>query len=183
MELMTVFLIIAVAGLAMLLLKLLGKALSLAFSVMGIVLVVWLAIMGLKYLDANNIRDNLLDSNNLFLLEDDDALITGFATLEEIKEDAVELTEKLNDPDSEIHDKYFRIISVKKSSLPEEISYLIDNTNDENKLIAFRKYVETNILTQDAFERLVEEEKNNNIRVFQETLAFRHGIKEYLHLE
>ena len=181
MELSTVVGIIVIIAVAVLLMKFLGKVVSFVFSVLGIVLVVWLVVVGLRYLDEQNVRDNLLGSNNLFVLEDGGNLLTGFATQEgEADQDITELDEELENPNSKIYDDYYKVFIVKKEALPEKTSLMVGVADDDDKLSLFRNYVDNDLLEGDFVDTLVEEEKEGNIAVHRETLAFRHGIKEVL---
>ena len=81
MDTMTIVWIVLAVVLLLALFKVLKNVISFAISTVGIVVVVWLMILGLKYVDESNLRDNLLASNNLFLLQDsENNLLTGFAS-------------------------------------------------------------------------------------------------------
>jgi hypothetical protein len=181
MELSTVVWIVVLIVAAVLLMKLLGKVVSLALSVLGIVAVVWLVVIGLRYMDENNVRDNLLDSNNLFVLQDEGNFITGFATQEGMPDPEIDaLDEDLTNPNSELYDEYYKVIVVEKDALPEKTALMVDASGKEDKLELFRYYVENSLLEGDVVENLVEEEKEGSLQVYKETLAFKHGVKEVL---
>ena len=180
MELSTVVGIIIIIVVAVLLMKFLGKIVSLFLSVIGIILVVWLVVAGLRYMDELNIRDNFLESNNLFVLDDGNNLLTGFPTQEGAEPDLSEIEQEVQDPNSELYDEYYKVIVVKKEALPEKTALLVDVADEQDKLNLFKHYVEKNILEGDVADQLIEEEEQGNVEVYKETLAFRHGIKEVL---
>ncbi|MBU2561346.1 MAG: hypothetical protein KKD17_03535 [Nanoarchaeota archaeon] len=181
MELSTVVVILVVLAAAMLLMKFIGKMFSFALSVIGIIAVVWLVVIGLRWIDENNIRDNLLESNSLFLLEDGGNIMTGFATQEGMPDpDIAEVSKELADPDSGIYDDYYKVFIVKKDALPEKTSILVEISDAEDKKELFRHYVENNLLEGDFVSTLVNKEKQGDIEVREETLAFRHGVAEVL---
>ncbi len=166
---------------AVLVLKLIGKVVSMIFTFVGIAAVVWLVIIGLQYLDEKNIRDKMSSSNSLFVLEDEGSMITGFATKEGLPEpDLVEVQEEVNDPSSELYDSYYKVFIVKKEALPEKISLLIDEVEPEEQTGLFRNYVDNNILEGDYADNLITAEKEGDIEVHKESIAFRHGFKEML---
>jgi 4-amino-4-deoxy-L-arabinose transferase-like glycosyltransferase len=182
MELSMVVWVVALIVLALLLMKFLGKVFSLAFSVLGILIVVWLVVAGLRWMDEQNLRDNIIESNNLFLLADGDNMITGFSTLDGEEQEIPDSTE-LTNPNSELYDEYYKVIVVDKESLPEKTSLMLEAAEPEDKLALFQTYVETGLLESDgetAAETLISEEQEGNIAVYKETLAFKHGIKEVL---
>ncbi|HII72022.1 TPA: hypothetical protein HA265_04675 [Candidatus Woesearchaeota archaeon] len=179
MELSTVIGIIVIMLAVVLLMKIFGKVVSLILSIVGVIAVVWLVVVGMRYLDESNMRDNLLDSNNLFLLEDDGNLLTGFATQEGAPEpDISDFEGELDNPDSDVYDDYYKVIVVKKDALPDKIALVVDAADEEDRQELFKYYVENQLLEGDFVSRLVEEEEEGNIDVHKETLAFKHGIKE-----
>ncbi|MBN1544808.1 hypothetical protein JW898_05105 [Candidatus Woesearchaeota archaeon] len=181
MELSTVVVILIVLAAAMLLMKFIGKMFSFALSVIGIVAVVWLVVIGLRWMDENSIRENMIESNSLFLLSDGDNLMTGFATQEGMPDpDIAEVSKELADPDSDIYDDYYRVFIVKKDALPEKTSVLVDVVGAEDRKELFRHYVENSLLEGDFVGNLVNKEKQGDIEVREETLAFRHGVAEVL---
>jgi hypothetical protein len=179
MELSTVVGILVVIVVAALLLKLLGKAVSFAISVISVVAVVWLVVIGLRYLDERDIRDKFLDSDNLFVLQEDGNVITGFATGSNETPPA-ESVEQLSKDESGLLDKYYKVVAVSKDALPEKTALMIDAAEQGDKLKLFQSYVENSLLEGDVAGNLVAEEKEGNISVYKETLAFRHGIREVL---
>jgi energy-coupling factor transporter transmembrane protein EcfT len=184
MELSIVIGIIVIIVAIVLLMKVMGKVVSLIFSIVGIIAVVVLVVVGMRYLDESNVRDNLLDSNSLFLLEDDGNLLTGFATQEGMPDpDMADIEEEigsLDNPNSEIYDDYYKVIVVKKEALPEKTALLVDVSDEEDRHNLFKSYVDNELLEGDFVSNLVEEEKEGNIEVHKETLAFRHGLKEVI---
>lgn len=180
MELSTVLVVIVVAVAALLLMKLVGKVFSLVFSVLGIVAVVWLVVAGLRWMDEENVRDNLLDSNNLFLLSDGSQMITGFATQDNITPDIKGIETEVTNPNSEIYDDFYKVIIVNKDALPQKTALMVDAVGQDDQQALFKNYVEDTLLKEDAAERLIEEEEAGNLAVYKETLAFRHGIKDVL---
>lgn len=180
MELSTVLVVIVVAVAALLLMKVVGKVFSLVFSVLGVVAVVWLVVAGLRWMDEENVRDNLLDSNNLFLLSDGGQMITGFATQDNITPDTEGISVELSNPNSEVYDDFYKVIVINKESLPQKTALMVDVLDDADRQALFKSYVENNILEEDAADRIIEEEEAGNLEVYKETLAFRHGIKEIL---
>ena len=180
MELLTVIGIVVIIVVAVLLMKVLGKVVSFVFSVMGIVLVVWLVVVGMRYLDERNISDNFLDSNNLFLLQDGSNVITGFATHDTGQVDFAQVDDEMNNPNSKLYDKYYKVILVNKDSLPENTALLVEVSDGADRLTLFKNYVENNFLEDDPTDILIEKEENGKIEIYKETLAFRHGIKEVL---
>ncbi|MFC1741456.1 hypothetical protein ACFL3V_02890 [Nanoarchaeota archaeon] len=181
MDLSTVVAVVVVIVLGIFLMKMLGKVMSFAFSVAGIVVVVWLVIAGLRYLDEQSVRDKILDSNNLFLLEEDGNLLTGFVTQEGMPDPDIEAAAgEFDNPNSGLYDDYYKVIVVKKEALPEKTSLMVDVASDPDKADLFRNYVDENLLEGDAVENLVEEEQQGNIEVHKESMAFRKGIKDVL---
>lgn len=181
MGLSTVVWIVVIIALVVLFLKVLKKMVSLAFSIAGIIVVVWLVVVGLRYLDENNVRDNLLESNNMFLLQDGEALITGFATQDDLSSSNIaDIQDDLEDPSSELYDSYYKIIIVDKDSLPQKTSLLVDVAGEDDRRKLFMSYVENDLLEGDYTGNLVDAEMSGDIEVRKETLAFRHGIKEVL---
>lgn len=181
MELSTVVGIIVILAVAVLLMKFLGKMVSFALSVVGIVLVVWLVVAGLRYLDEQNVRDNLLDSNSLFVLDDGGSMLTGFATQDDGEEaDISGIEADLDNPNSRIYDDYYKVFIVKKEALPEKTALLVDVADDADRLNLFRNYVENDLLDGDFVDTLVKKEEDGAIEVHKETLAFRHGVMEVL---
>jgi hypothetical protein len=179
MEIVTIFLIVIAIVIGVVLLKLLGKAVSLALSVLGIVIVVWLVVAGLRFLDINNIRDNFMDSNNLFLLEDGGDLVTGFAT-GYVEEALPDTKEELVNPNSKLYDDCYKVVVVKKDALPQKTALLIDASDDADRDRLFRAYVDNELMDGDLAENLVDAESEGDIEVYKETLAFRHGIREVI---
>ncbi len=182
MELSTVVGILIIIVAIVLLMKVMGKIVSLMLSVIGIVLVVWLVVAGLRWMDETNLRDNFKESNNLFVLEDEGSMITGFATKEGMPDpDVKELDEKeLTNPNSDLYDQYYKVVVVTKDALPEKKAMLIDVADEEDRLSLFRHYVDNNLLEGDIVQNLVEKEKEGNVQVHKETLAFKHGAREVL---
>ncbi|MFH1063776.1 MAG: hypothetical protein V1729_01710 [Candidatus Woesearchaeota archaeon] len=179
MGLSTVVWIVVIIALVVLSLKVLKKMISLTLSVAGIVLVVWLVVAGLRYMDESNVRNNLMDSNNLFLLQEGDSLITGFATQEDTAGQDLEVVQdELDDPTSDLYDSYYKVIIVNKESLPEKTSLLVEVSDKDDQLNLFKSYVKNGLLEGDYTSNLVDEEKEGNIEVRKETLAFRHGLRE-----
>ncbi|MBW2997770.1 hypothetical protein KY349_05510 [Candidatus Woesearchaeota archaeon] len=180
MELSTVVGIIVIIVVAVLIMKFLGKLVSFLLSVVGIILVVWLVIVGLRYLDEQNVRDNLMNSNSMFVLQDGDSMVTGFATQDVGEADVSGLENELDNPNSNIYDDYYKVIVVNADALPEKTAMLFDVADDEDKLKLFKSYVDNNLLEGDFVESLVEKEEQGDVEVYKETLAFRHGIKDVL---
>ena len=180
MELSTVIGVVVIIVVAVLLMKFLGKVVSFVFSIMGVVLVVWLVVVGMRYLDEQNIRDNFLDSNNLFLLQDGSNVITGFATHDTGQVDFAQVDDEMNNPNSPLYDQYYKVILVNKESLPENTALMVGVVEGADRLNLFRNYVENNLLEGDPTDLLIEEEEEGNIEIYKETLAFRHGMKEVL---
>jgi energy-coupling factor transporter transmembrane protein EcfT len=179
MELSTLVGILVVVIIAVFLLKLLGKAVSFVISVASIIVIVWLVVAGLRYMDERDVREKFIDSNNLFVLQDGGSILTGFATAEG---DVPELAgvEEAEDPNSELFDRYYKVIVVNKDALPEKTALVLDAADEADKQKLFQSYVENNLLEGDVAENLVNAEKEGDIGVYEETLAFRHGIKEVL---
>jgi hypothetical protein len=181
MEIVTILVILIVVVLAVFLFKFLGKAVSFALSLVGIVIVVWLIVIGLRFMDTKNLQDNFLDSNNLFVLADEDNFITGFATNEPNEmTNLADIYDDLSNPNSDLFDKYYKVVIVEKDSMPHITTRIIDSSKDVERVEAFRGYVEDNFLDEDIAEILVEEEQLGNIEVHKETLAFRHGFREII---
>lgn len=180
MELSTVLGIVVILVIAVLLVKFLSKVVSFVFSAIGIVLVVWLVVIGMRYLDEQNIRDNFIDSNNLFLLQDGHNVITGFATHDNGQVDFAQVDEEMNNPNSPLYDKYYKVIFVNKESLPDKTSLMVGVSDEADRLSLFKNYVAHNFLEGDPTDLLIEEESQGSIEIHKETLAFRHGIKEVL---
>lgn len=180
MELSTVIGIIVIIAVAVLLMKFLGKMVSFAFSVIGIVLVVWLVVAGLRYLDEQNVRDNLLDSNSLFVLEDEGNTLTGFATQDGEPAEVTGIEEELENPNSRLYDRYYKIFVVKREALPEKTALMVEVADEQDRLRLFRNYVEKDLLEGDFVDSIVQAEQEGKLEVHKETLAFRHGVKEVL---
>lgn len=180
MELSTVLGIVLIVVIAVLVIKFLGKLVSFLLSVVGIIIVVWLVVSGLRYLDEQNVRDNLLESNSLFVLQDSGNMVTGFATQQEGKADLTGLEQELDNPNSNVYDDHYKVIVVNADALPEKTAMLVDVADDEDRLKLFRSYVDNSLLEGDFVESLVEKEERGDIAVYKETLAFRHGIKDVL---
>jgi|GEM_PF-6504322 len=176
----TVVWILAIIIAAVLLLKFLGKMLSFILSAVGIVTVVWLVIIGLRYLDESDMRNNLLESNSLFVLDDGGSPITGFATKEGFVPDINEAYEEMPDSSSDIYQTYYKVFVVKKEALPEKIALMMEVSDDEDKLNMFRHYVDNNLLQGNFTTRLIEAEQEGKLDVYKETLAFKHGLKDLL---
>ena len=180
MELSTVVGIVLIVVIAVLVIKLLGRLVSFFLSAVGIIIVVWLVVAGLRYLDEQNVRENLLESNSLFVLRDGGNMVTGFATQEEGQADVSGLGDELDNPNSRIYDDYYKVIVVDADTLPEETAMLLGVADDEDKLKLFKSYVDNDLLEGDFVESLVEKEEMGGVEVHKETLAFRHGIKDIL---
>ena len=181
MEIATVVGLIILLAAVVLVLKVMGKVVSLVFSIVGIIALVGLVVAGLRYMDERDIRQNFLNSNNLFVLDDDGSPITGFATKEGMPDpqlDSVSL--ELDNPNSQLYDDYYRVVLVKKDALPDKLAAVVDAAEGDDKLSIFKSYVQDNLLEGDVAEKLVEEEQEGNIEVHKETLAFRHGVREVL---
>ena len=181
MELSTVVGILVIILAVVLLMKVFGKVVSFVFSTLGIIAVVWLVVVGLRWMDEGNVRENLLDSNNLFVLEDEEgSLITGFATKEGAPEPDLSTADDAENPNSKLYDDYYKVVFVKKDALPEKISLMMDAADDADKQNLFRSYVDNELLEGDFVTNIIEEEKEGNIEVHKETLAFRHGVREVI---
>jgi hypothetical protein len=181
MEIATVVGLIILLAAAVLLMKVLGKVVSLVLSVVGIVALVWLVVASLRYLDERDIRDNFLSSNNLFILESEGAPITGFASKEGLPDPSLEGIEaELGNPNSAIYDDYYKVVVVKKEALPEKLALMVDAAEGDDRLSIFRSYVDDSLIEGDAVSNLVENERAGNIEVYSESLAFRHGVREVL---
>ncbi|MBI5880662.1 hypothetical protein HZB90_00870 [archaeon] len=180
MEPSTIVGILVVIIIAVFLLKLLGKAVSFAISVASIIVIVWLVVAGLRYMDERDVRDKFLDSNNLFVLQDGGSLLTGFATAEDNPPELASIEEEVEDPNSGLFDKYYKVIVVNKEALPEKTALVLEAAEDADKQKLFESYVENNLLEGDVAENLVNAEKEGSIGVYKKTLAFRHGLKEVL---
>jgi hypothetical protein len=181
MGLSTLVCIVAVIVAGVFLLKFLGKAVSFALSVLGVAAVVWLTVAGLRYLDEQKVREGILESNNLFLLSENGKVVTGFATQEGMPEPDIDKAQReLSNPNSPLYSDYYKIIVVKEEALPEDRTEDISSSLGESKEKAFRQYVDTNLLEGDALTNLVGLEKEGAIAVYEESIAFRHGIKEVL---
>jgi len=183
MELSTVVGLLIAVVVVVILMKVMGKVVSLVLSIVGVILVVWLVVVGLRWMDENNVRQNFMESNNLFVLEDEGSLVTGFATKEGMPDPDVTAfsAEEFTNPNSPLYDDYYKIVVVQKEALPEKTSLLVDVVEDEDRLSLFRNYVDDELLDQDDFvSTLVEEEKEGKIKVHKETLAFKHGLGEVL---
>jgi hypothetical protein len=182
MELSTVVGIIVILLVVVLLMKVLGKVVSLVLSIVGIIAVVWLVVVGLRWMDEGNVRDNLLESYNLFLPEDDGNLLTGFATQEDAPEPDLNSLgeEELDNPNSDVYDDYYKVIVVKKEALPEKTSLMLGVVDEEDKENLFKHYVDNSLLEGDFVANLIEEEQEGNIDVYKETLAFKQGITEVI---
>ncbi|MBW2971835.1 hypothetical protein KY359_02250 [Candidatus Woesearchaeota archaeon] len=182
MELSTVVGIIVIVVVAVLLMKFMGKVLSFIFSIIGIIAIVWLVVIGLRWMDENSIRDNFMDSNNLFLLAEDGNLMTGFATQESPQggqePELSDVSAELGNPNSYIYDEYYKVIVVDKEALPEKTALLIDVVDPQDQQALFRSYVENSLLEGDFLANLIDEEKLGDIEVYEETLAFRHGLRD-----
>jgi len=179
MEPSTIVGILVMIIIAVFLLKLLGKAVSFAISAVSIIVIVWLVVAGLRYMDERDVREKFLDSNNLFVLRDGGSLLTGFATAEDNPPELASIGE-VEDPNSGLFDKYYKVIVVNKEALPEKTALVLEAAEDADKQRLFESYVENNLLEGDVAENLVNAEKEGNIGVYKETLAFRHGLKEVL---
>ncbi len=181
MEPMTLVWVLLVFGLIILLFKVLKKIVSVAFSIAGIIVVVYLVIIGLQYVDRNDLRDNLLSSNNLFILEDSGNELTGFASDGSV----VSLPDPkvIEDDDSDLYKKFYKVILVKKDALPEKIRLVYDSADDNDKAAIFRSYVNNDLLQDDPVDNLIEQEKDGTVEVHKESIAFKHSLREVLGLE
>lgn len=181
MGIVTIFAIIVGIVVAVLLIKLLGKALSFAFSVAGIVLVVWLVVAGMRLVDTNNVQNNFLEENNLFILTDDGDMLTGFATQGGEVPVEEDILTNLDNPNSELYEDFYKVITVDKSKLPQKTALLVEVSADYEKRELFKEYIESTLLSDNnVAENLVEAEKEGDIEVHKETLAFRHGVKDVI---
>jgi predicted phosphoribosyltransferase len=176
MELSAIVTIIVIIAVGVVLIKLLGKVLSFVFSILGVIAVVWLITIGLKYIDEKDIRDKFLDSNNLYVLEDGSNIVTGFASMGP----APNVTAEDISQNSDLLSEYYKIIVVKKSALPEKSQVMIDALDPADQVLLLKHYVNATLLDGDVVDNLVTAEKEGNIEVFKKTIAFRQGIKEVL---
>ncbi|MBW2966941.1 hypothetical protein KY362_00485 [Candidatus Woesearchaeota archaeon] len=161
--------------------KFLGKLASMLFTVVGIFLVVWLVVIGLRYMDEENVRENFMLSNNLFVLEENGNPLTGFVTKDGLPGPELDtVLEEVENPNSELYDEYYKVVFVDKEALPEKIQLVMDAADPEDRLSMFQEYVETEIIEGDTAENLIEKEKAGDIEVYHETLAFRHGFMDVL---
>ena len=177
MELTTIIGVVVVVVIGVLLLKLIGKMLSFAISILGIMLIVWGIVIGLRYFDTQDLRQNLADSDNLFVLQDSGNIVTGFAT----DGTTPQINQEDLKSDSDLFNKYYKVIVVDKDRLPEKTSLLVDASEGTDKLELFKSYVNNNILSGDPVANLIALDKEGDIKVYEETLAFRHGVSEVLH--
>ncbi len=176
MNTMTIVWIVLAVFLIILIFKILKKLVSVALSAAGIIIVVWLVIIGLQYADKGSLRENLLTSNNLVLLNDGNQL-TGFAT----KSDGIE--EEIDLSDKALYDKYFKVIIVDKEAFPEKIGLVYDVSEEHERQLLFQNFVENNLLNEDATDNLLEYEKLGLIEVYRNTIAFKQGFMEVLGFE
>lgn len=181
MEIATVVGFIILLAAVVLVIKVLGKAVSVVFSMVGVITLVWLVVVGLRYLDERDIRQNFLNSNNLFVLDDDGSTITGFATKEGLPDPQLDsIVVDLDNPNAPLYDDYYKVIVVNKEALPEKLAAVFDAADKEDRMSIFRNYVQDNLMEGDVAGNLVEEEQQGNIEVHKKTLAFRHGVREVL---
>ncbi|NQU79689.1 hypothetical protein HQ545_08030 [Candidatus Woesearchaeota archaeon] len=177
MELSTVVLVIVIAIMAVVIMKILKKAASFAFSIAGIIAVVWLVIAGMRYLDENNLRKNLLESNSLYLLEDQGDIMAGFATIQGNVPTSIE---EIDDPVLNIHDSFYKVFLVRRDSMEERTALVLGAADDKDRLELFKNYIDNNLLQNDFVTKLVQKEKQGQIKVYKETIAFKHGFSEVL---
>ena len=151
--------------------KIFKKVLSLAFTAAAITVVVFLVIAGLKYMDENNIRNNFLNSNNIFVLEDNNNLITGFTTHPRTVLDEKDLEKIKQDSSTQNH---YKTIIIKKHN-SKELSEKLSNANSkEDQLNIFEEYVEENFLSEEFVDNLIAKEKSGEIEVKKESIAFKY---------
>jgi hypothetical protein len=181
MEIATVVGLIVLLAAVVLVIKVLGKAVSVVFSMIGVISLVWLVVVGLRYLDERDIRQNFLNSNNLFVLDDGGSPITGFATKEGLPEPQLDdIVVELDNPNAPLYDDYYKVIVVNKEALPEKLAAVVDAAEGDDLLSIFKSYVQDSLLEGDVAGNLVEEEQAGNIEVYKKTLAFKHGVREVL---
>ncbi len=186
MEIFQIVIVVLALLLVVMLVKFMGKAASFVFSILGIFIVVWLIIMGVRFLDEINIKNNLLDSNNLYILKSDNAAVTGFVSgiglsNKPVDINLVSIYSDLLNINSDLYADYYKIIIVNEKFLPENIqSQLQESDNATEKFELFRNYVDDSLLEDDFVKNLIDAEKTGHIEVYKETLAFRHGIRETL---
>ncbi|HII71823.1 TPA: hypothetical protein HA265_03655 [Candidatus Woesearchaeota archaeon] len=184
MQAMTLVWIALAVVILVLFFRFVKRLFNVALSAVGIIFVVWLVVLGLRYADKTNLRNNLIASNNLFLLEDSNDLVTGFAT-DGTATEQVDIS-SLPDPSdssSEIYDKYYKVIVVQKDALPEKIGLVYDSADADDRLSLFRSYIDSSILgSDDPVDTLIEKEQEGDLEVHRNTMAFRYGIREVLGL-
>ena len=174
MELSAIVTIIAIIAIGVVLIKVLGKVLSFVFSILGVVAVVWLITIGLRYMDERDIRGKFLDSNNLYVLEDGANIVTGYATEGEMPSvTAEELAQN-----SVLLDEYYKVVVVKTSALSEKSQAMVSALEPSDRLLLLQNYVNSTLLDGDVVDNLVSAEKVGDIEVFKKTIAFRQGLKE-----
>jgi hypothetical protein len=179
MELGSVLAVLVGIVLVVILLKLIGKVVSVALTVIGIIAVVWLAVAGLRFLDVQNLEENFAGSNNLFVLSDGGSAITGFATQEDSAPDLEKVKAAVETGDDAALESYYKVVTIEISSLPEKTALLIDATDGADRAALFRDYVLSNFVEpEDRVSRLIEAEKQGALSVSKDTLAFRQGLKE-----
>lgn len=181
MDAMTIVWVLLAVVIVVAVLRFLGKTVSMAFSAASIIILVWLVVSGLQYMDQNDIREKFLDSNNLFVLKDGSSLISAYATKEGLPEpDLSGIQDEIDDPDSELYDDYYKVILVDIDTMPSDVIRMISSADEERRLVLFQDYVYGEIIGEDIAQSLVEHEKEGDIVVYQETIAFRHGTLEVL---
>jgi len=145
---MTIVGIVFTIVLLIVLFKVLKNIVSFALSAAGILILTYLVIAGLRYADKQDLRNNLQISNNLILVEDSGNIISGFAT----KGGEVN-TDNINVHDEDLYKEYYKVIIIPKE---------MENLSTKRLL---------NVDT------LIQKEKDDKIKVYRESIAFRHGLE------
>ncbi|MEM3374058.1 MAG: hypothetical protein QXE31_02435 [Candidatus Woesearchaeota archaeon] len=200
MDFLIIFFIIVSIILFILFINLIKGIFKIAITFIFIILLIFLSFGLLVYLDARDIIQNTNNNTNIYLLKDDNQIITGFtmhqlnlSTAKSLSKREITKLESLYEKKdyTNLKGKNYKLIIIDRKAFPKTEDFdpdkIINSINDESQLkfiqsivqdnysdpkaIAFTMLISLSLRKDPLF--LIKEYKKGNIILYEENLSFK----------